>query len=406
MAEPMLLHANGACAPVRAVQVKGWCPGALRPMAAGDGLLVRVRPRAGRLSGEQAQGLAALALRHARPELELTNRANLQLRGVQAAQYPALLEGLRSLGLLDASAEAEARRNVQVQPFWTDADPTPALARELSDLLARDDAPSLPAKFGFAVDTGPHPCLRGALADVRLERHGDAVLVWAQGAQHGRVVAFADAAAAALALARWFLDFGAVDPGCTRMADALRRQTLPTAWTTVPVPPANDQAPALGPHAAGQLLGLPLGLVHARTLAALGQRGGLRLTPWRCLLLETGGPVPAWPELITASDDARLRVAACTGAPACEQAARSDVAPRALALALAPLVPAGQRLHVSGCAKGCAHPRAATTLVATEQGLDLIWNGTAASRPDHRGLNPETVTRLFQPFPPSHAAQF
>ncbi len=32
------------------IDVKGWCPGALRPMESGDGLVVRVRPRAGAFS--------------------------------------------------------------------------------------------------------------------------------------------------------------------------------------------------------------------------------------------------------------------------------------------------------------------------------------------------------------------
>ena len=27
-----------------AFEIKGWCPGALRPMLSGDGLVVRVRP--------------------------------------------------------------------------------------------------------------------------------------------------------------------------------------------------------------------------------------------------------------------------------------------------------------------------------------------------------------------------
>ena len=35
-------------------EIKGWCPSALRPMQSGDGLVVRVRPRGGRLSAEQA----------------------------------------------------------------------------------------------------------------------------------------------------------------------------------------------------------------------------------------------------------------------------------------------------------------------------------------------------------------
>ncbi|MGX1077699.1 sulfite reductase beta subunit-like hemoprotein [Bradyrhizobium elkanii] len=46
-----------------AVAVKGWCPGALRPMRSGDGLVVRIRPRAGRLDAAQAAGIAELAAR-------------------------------------------------------------------------------------------------------------------------------------------------------------------------------------------------------------------------------------------------------------------------------------------------------------------------------------------------------
>ncbi|MEO0991185.1 MAG: cobalamin biosynthesis protein CobG, partial [Pseudomonadota bacterium] len=59
--------------------VRGWCPGAHRPMASGDGLVVRVRPPLGELSVTQALGLADLAGRFGHDELELTNRANLQI---------------------------------------------------------------------------------------------------------------------------------------------------------------------------------------------------------------------------------------------------------------------------------------------------------------------------------------
>ena len=41
--------------------IKGWCPGALRPMTSGDGLILRVRPPLSRLAPAQARGLAALA---------------------------------------------------------------------------------------------------------------------------------------------------------------------------------------------------------------------------------------------------------------------------------------------------------------------------------------------------------
>ncbi|MEL6888251.1 MAG: hypothetical protein AAFO86_06030, partial [Pseudomonadota bacterium] len=41
--------------------VKGWCPGAYRPMMSGDGLIVRIRPRLGRLDSTQVLGLCGLS---------------------------------------------------------------------------------------------------------------------------------------------------------------------------------------------------------------------------------------------------------------------------------------------------------------------------------------------------------
>jgi precorrin-3B synthase len=42
----------------------------------------------------------------------------------------------------------------------------------------------------------------------------------------------------------------------------------------------------------------------------------------------------------------------------------------------------GLALHVSGCAKGCAHPTAAPlTIVGTEQGCGIIADDTARATP-------------------------
>ena len=41
--------------------IQGWCPGALRPMMSGDGLVVRIRPREGRVSGAQLAEIARRA---------------------------------------------------------------------------------------------------------------------------------------------------------------------------------------------------------------------------------------------------------------------------------------------------------------------------------------------------------
>ncbi|TPE53500.1 precorrin-3B synthase [Amaricoccus solimangrovi] len=355
--------------------VRGWCPGALRPMDSGDGWIVRLRPPLGRLSPAQAGGVARLAQAHGNGMLDLSARANLQIRGVTPAAHPALIEGLRALGLVDATAEAEARRSVLLTPFATPAGD--ALAAALEAALA--DGPALPSKFGFAVDGGPRPVLADTPADIRLERDaGGALILRADGMALGTPVTEAEAPGRAVALARWFLASGGAPGGRGRMAAHVARGANPPgAARSAPATPLPPPAP--GRHPAGMLLGFAFGALDAGALAALAETGAeLRLTPWRMLLATDLAAVPAIPGLVTDPDDPLRRVAACVGAPGCPQGLAET---RPLARALAPLVPPGGFLHVSGCAKGCAHPKAAPlTLVATAGGFAPVRNGTAAGR--------------------------
>lgn len=102
------------------------------------------------------------------------------------------------------------------------------------------------------------------------------------------------------------------------------------------------------------------------------------------------------PAFILDAADPRLRAAACSGAPACRRAARPV---QQDAARLAPLLragPGGIALHVSGCAKGCAHPGpAALTLVARDGGYDLVRGGAAADPPARRGLSVEAVAAML-----------
>jgi precorrin-3B synthase len=82
-------------------------------------------------------------------------------------------------------------------------------------------------------------------------------------------------------------------------------------------------------------------------------------------------------------------VVACTGAPSCPEAHAQT---RRLAAALAPHIGADQRLHVSGCAKGCAHPGPSwVTLVGTINGFDLVRQGTTRDPPALQGLDPAKI---------------
>src|SRR6202011_2157573 len=83
---------------------------------------------------------------------------------------------------------------------------------------------------------------------------------------------------------------------------------------------------------------------------------------------------------IVRPDDPRRFVVACAGAPACNSAKLStrELAP-VIAEAAGPFLDGSVTIHVSGCAKGCAHPGAAAlTLVGPDC---LVVQGRAGDTP-------------------------
>lgn len=364
-------------------EIKGWCPGALRPMQSGDGLVVRIRPPLGRLTPTQAAAIAEASETHGNGIIDLSARANLQLRGVTEASHQPLIDDLRAHHLIDPDIETESLRNLIVTPFRELA--TRSLAATLTAALAR--MPKLPGKFGFALDTGPRPILTQASADIRVERAVDGRLILRpDGHPLGQPVT--DLAQDAIAMANWFTASGGATNGRGRMAALIAKGIAPPNCTLAPAEPLPTPTPGLHPD--GALLALAFGQMRAETLHKLAELNReIRPTPWRMLLLAGATELPAIAGLITDPADPILRITACTGAPACPQALGDT---RQLARQLAPHLAAGQTLHISGCAKGCAHPSAAgTTLTATGQGYDLIRNGTAHDTPSQRNLSPQAI---------------
>lgn len=374
-----------AAAPAAGPAVRGWCPGALRPMLSGDGYVLRVRPRLARLAADAVLGLCDAATTHGAGLIDLTNRANLQIRGVAADRVAPLQDRLAALGLLDAEPVHEARRNLLVAPDWRAGDDTQRIAADLLDRL--DTLPDLPAKVGFAVDAGPAPILSRDSADFRIERGADGGLILrADGRPAGVAVSAAGAAEALVRLAHWFAETGGTAAGrVARHAAAL------PVWAAGDAAPAAPR-PALAPGPASA--GLPFGQIGAAELAALVRDSGataLRLTPWRVLLLEGGAIPDTAAGIVRSPDDRALTVDACAGAPFCPQA---SVETRALAARLAPHVTG--RLHVSGCAKGCARAAAADiTLTGRDGRFDLARNARAGDPPVLAGLSAAQVLAQF-----------
>ncbi|MFS4582498.1 precorrin-3B synthase [Phaeobacter sp. C3_T13_0] len=380
-------------------KVFGWCPGALRPMMSGDGLVVRIRAPLGRLTQDQARGLAQLSQRCGSGVIDISARANLQLRGIREDAYEALIAGLRDLELVDTDPTAEARRNITLTPFWQSGDDSHRIAKDLTTALTKATDLALPGKFGVAIDCGPAPVLCQTAADIRIERTADGLLLRADGATRGMLVSADNAATETLALARWFLDQDGAPAGRGRMRQLIERRGPPSAhvasggtaaqYAQRPTPgPVSSLIPSL--EGGALLIALEFGQMPASSLAELADHGALRLTPWRMLLVEGVTSVPALPGLIPDATDSRLRVSACTGAPGCQQARAIT---RDLARDLAAAVPVGKHLHVSGCTKGCAHPHPADlVLTATDHDrFDLIHDGTAADHPLNTSLSARTL---------------
>jgi len=367
--------------------VRGWCPGALRPMESGDGFVVRVRPRLARLEAAQALGLCAAAAEYGAGLIDLTNRANLQLRGVPEGALTGLRDALAGLDLLDPDIASEQRRNILLAPDWAPGDDSHRLALALLDRLGA--LPDLPPKMGFAIDAGPAPVLSGDPADFRIERGaGGGLILRADGRAAGCALEPGAEIDRLIELAHWFVQSGG--PAAGRMAR--HTASLPDLAQGTP---AAAPRPALrpGPHPLGPARGLPFGQVAAGDLDRAIRASGavaLRLTPWRVLLLE-GGQDGDWPGLVADPAAPGLRIDACAGAPLCPQA---SVATRDLARRLAPHV--SGRLHVSGCAKGCARPGPADVVLTGRAGrFDLAFGARAGDTPVATGLTPGQIIQRF-----------
>ncbi len=342
---------------------RGWCPSLFEPMQSGDGWLVRVKPFAATLTADGARILADAAQRFGNGVIELTNRGNVQVRGLTPGSARHFAAAMVAAGLALPDAEAERRRNVLVSPLAGD-DPATApntlrLAARVALRLVTDSRfAALPDKFLLAVDGGGALPLYGVRADVRLLA-GDG---------------------------RWHV---AVDDARDATSVAPPIGFLPYAGTT---------RGAFG-------FGLPFGQATGAaltTLATLAERHGdgtLRITPWRVALL--AGVDVAQVErlrtgadgLIASFDDERVGVSACIGQPGC---AAASVPTRADAAHLASARGVGT-LHVSGCAKGCAHPGSArVTLVGRDGRYDLVRNGRAGDPPWASGLTVSQVAALLQ----------
>lgn len=364
--------------PVRDVDDR--CPGVLRPFAAADGAIVRLRVPGGRVSSHDLVTVCELAERFGQPFVQLTSRANLQLRGLDEPLPDAFVDTVGALGMLP-SATHERVRNIVAGPsssldsLVAQLDSTIIGARSLASLSGRwifalaatdEDVPAVPADVTFVLGAGDSD---SPVGEVRVS---------------GRTVACpANRAASTLvAVAEDFVATTQHDDGRfwnvadlpddhpffarlderARVADVARDAARPVAHASAPT--SEDR---LEVH-------LPLGLLDTRAARALHEvTHDVVITPQRSIVVRTlrhGTDRRAATTrlqdagFVTESGTARARFSACVGAPYCR---RTDVATLDLTRAAARVVDdagsAAPRVHVVGCERACGRPTGEHRLV-------------------------------------------
>jgi precorrin-3B synthase len=402
---------------------RGACPGLTAPMPTGDGLLVRFAP-IGSITLDAFKHFCAAARTHGNGIVEVSARGSIQVRGLSAISAGLFAADIATLKIAAEDAVPILRNPLSGIDAEEIFDVTP-LVRELRRTLEKQAvALRLNAKVSLAIDGGAKLNLARVPADVRLTAeavNGEILLRLGAGGDDANAVALASVAPEhGVEAACRLLGVLAGHGRHARARDIIAIEGAASFREALSSWPALRHAPAArnknthdceAPCRDGQPIavhrlrdgslacGLGLAFGHAdasaleRLADAVATAGawGLRAAPGRALLAiglseqSAAGFSAAAGQLgfVTRADDPRLRVLACAGAPLC---ASASIAARAMAPAVgtaaAPHLAEEAIIHISGCAKGCAHPAAATlTVVGTSGDCALVANGSVRNAP-------------------------
>ncbi|MFD0902886.1 precorrin-3B synthase [Actinomadura sediminis] len=403
------------------------CPGALRVHAAADGGLARVRLPGGLLTRTQATALAdAAALGDG--FLELTSRANVQIRGLAEGAEAELSDRLRAAGLLPSTTHERVRNIAASVLSGRDGagrlDVRPLVPALDAALCADPALAALSGRFLFALDDG-----RGDVIAMRPDiglyaLAPDELALVLAGTDSGLRARPEDAVALAADAARAFLDVRTTEwriselpggpsrgaaprtasqhaaPGASRpsgrfgaLVDALahgRRRAGPVAVPAVPNRTPLGEIPQRDGRRAFSAL-VPLGRLDP---APLRDAEEIIVTPWRGVVIPDLTDMPHFPGLVTAADWAG--VTACAGRPGCAKSltdVRADAA--AAVRAARPHEPAGgPPVHWSGCERRCGHPPDRhVAVVATPGGYEVRLGDEVRARPRDPAATAAAVAR-------------
>lgn len=357
--------------------------------------MARIRVPGGQLTADAFRVVADGAAELGDGSVELTSRANLQVRGLADGAETELAARLFEVGLLP-SATHDKVRNILASPLTGRdhaglADLRPFVSELDAALRGNDRMAALPGRFLFALDDG-----RGDVAwlgaDVAaLVTAPDTAAILLGGSDSGLRAPLTDVILLMLACAEAFLTERADEWRLAELAESARRRVAARLGASVAEPLT---AQPIQPGPLGQVTdtalvaGAPLGWLDRAQAAALADTGApLVVTPWRAVVVADLADTAAvsddrYASSAAVSDDRyassaavaqRLRsagllldpdtprVTACVGRPGCAKSlsdVRADARP----------VPGVEvPVHWSGCARRCGRPRGEV--------VDVVANG-------------------------------
>ncbi|MEG4422404.1 precorrin-3B synthase [Microcoleus sp. LAD1_D5] len=392
------------------------CPGLFYGSQARDGVLSRMRIPGGILNAQQCQTIADLADQYSTGCLQVTNRANLQIREVNSEIVAEVWNRLQELGIASRRVEVDPIRNIMASPTagidrqqLLDTRP---LVKAWDDYLqTHPELSELSPKFSIGLDGGESVSIQALRNDILLAAEGLSTQSQIFFRLHlngdtGILIQESQCISVLAALASTYLEYTKNRPRIDGKKPRLRhlladwgaesylervQQNLPFLWqfTSCTFPKNSQDASSeksithhrhLGIYPQQQSgfsymgIALPLGRLESkqlRNLANLSQKlasGTVRLTPWQNLLI-SDIPNSQLFEVKKQVADLGLHysatgldscLVACAGSSGCASAA-TDTQSHALAMArdLAQKLTIDQpiNIHFSGCEKSCAQHR-------------------------------------------------
>lgn len=188
------------------------CPGVLRPWIADDGALVRLRLVGGSIGAQVLADLALVAGDHGDGNLYLTQRANLQVRGIDhedGCVPEAFVDAIRAAGLLPSPSH-ELVRNIMVSPLSGRVGGQADLREVATDLderlCAEPDLAGLAGRFLFVLDDGRGDLVGRSLDLGVMAVDPDAAQIRVGSRHWGEVLDLIDVAPTLVDLARRFVE--------------------------------------------------------------------------------------------------------------------------------------------------------------------------------------------------------